>query len=410
MGWRQIVSEDRLRQALGKFVVGDEFWDREKDVELLTEHIEHGAHVLLVAQRRMGKTSLMKETARRLEDRFVCLFVDLQECAGPPDAMVELSLAIHPHKSLWGKARDVFANVLDRAVDRIEKIDTGELGVTLRAGVTGGDWAAKGDRLLAILADADEPVVLMLDEIPIMVSRMLKGKDYAITPERTAATDEFMSWLRKSSIRHQGEVSFVLSGSIGLEPILRQARLSSAVNNFARFELRPWGETTAAACLRALASEYGVELGDGVPEKMLRLLGCCIPHHVQMFFAYAYETCRRRGRFTFTADDAKDVYQREMLGTRGHVELTHYEERLEMVLGKALFPLALVRCFGASHMGAIYGLSNSFFLIGNAQGPFIGAYIYDTTGSARPVYALACVLFVVSTLLISLIRQEGRKA
>lgn len=72
----------------------------------------------------------------------------------------------------------------------------------------------------------------------------------------------------------------------------------------------------------------------------------------------------------------------------------------------ALFPLALVRCFGASHMGAIYGLSNSFFLVGNALGPLIAGYLYDTTGSARPVYALACVLFVVSAVLISLMRRE----
>ncbi len=72
----------------------------------------------------------------------------------------------------------------------------------------------------------------------------------------------------------------------------------------------------------------------------------------------------------------------------------------------ALFPLALVRCFGASHMGAIYGLSNSFFLVGNALGPLIAAYLYDTTGSTRPVYALACLLFVVSAVLISLMRRE----
>jgi hypothetical protein len=35
------------------------------------------------------------------------------------------------------------------------------------------------------------------------------------------------------------------------------------------------------------------------------------------------------------------VYTREMLGTRGHAELTHYEERLKLVLGDEVFALAI---------------------------------------------------------------------
>ena len=58
-----------------------------------------------------------------------------------------------------------------------------------------------------------------------MVNRLLKGDDYRITPERRAEADRFMSWLRAASIRHQGKVRIVVSGSIGFEPILRQAQL-----------------------------------------------------------------------------------------------------------------------------------------------------------------------------------------
>ena len=43
----------------------------------------------------------------------------------------------------------------------------------------------------------------------------------------------------------------------------------------------------------------------------------------------------------FSAEEVGEVYESEMLGTRGHVELTHYEERLKLVLGEAAFSLAL---------------------------------------------------------------------
>ena len=347
------MARDRLIQADGNWVYGDRFWDREEDVKLLIERIERGAHVLLVAQRRMGKTSLMKETARRLGGSYVCLFVDLQDCREAPDAIVKLSLAMHKHKSLWTKAREVYANILTKAADRVEKVGVGDLGVTLRAGLTRGDWAEKGDRLLAILAGCDQPVALLLDEVPILVSRLLKGDEYAITPERRRRADHFMSWLRENSIRHQGRVRIVLSGSIGLEPVLRQAKLSSTINNFAPCELKPWGEATALGCLRALANEYGIQFEQGAPREMLRQLGCLIPHHVQMFFTYVHETCRRRGRMEFAAEEVEAVYRSEMLGTRGHAELTHYEERLEMVLGKELFPLALDMLTEASVTGRL---------------------------------------------------------
>lgn len=330
-----------LKQALGKWVTGDDFWDREEDLALFRERIAEGAHVLLVAQRRMGKTSLMQEARAQLADRYTCVFVDLQKCFNASEAIVELSLAIHPYKPLWNRTKEVFTNIREKVTDGIEKVNIGELGVTLRAGLTAGNWADKGDELFAILAGSEKGVVLLLDEVPLMVNRILKGEDFAITPERKRATEEFMSWLRKNSIKHQGRVSIVVSGSIGLEPVLRQAGLSATLNNFVPFELKPWEDRTAVACIEALANKYGVDLQAGAAAAMVHQLGCCIPHHIQMFFSYVYERCKRSGRMQFSADEVDQIYRAEMLGVRGHVELTHYEERLKLVLGKEVFSLAL---------------------------------------------------------------------
>lgn len=72
----------------------------------------------------------------------------------------------------------------------------------------------------------------------------------------------------------------------------------------------------------------------------------------------------------------------------------------------ALFPVALYSSFGETHMASIYGLSNSFFMIGNAIGPFLAGILYDATGNTRIIYACAMVGLVISTLLISVIRNE----
>ena len=177
-------------------------------------------------------------------------------------------------------------------LDRVESVAVDELSVTLRSGLTAGDWQAKGDRLLATLAGLDKPVVLFVDEVPILVSRLLKGADYKTTPERRQQTDAFLSWLRYNAIRHQNRLTFVLAGSVGLEPIVRQAGLSGTLNAFTAFELRPWEPDVAAACLQALASETGLRLETAAIEHMLDRLGACIPGHVQMFFDHPYRACR----------------------------------------------------------------------------------------------------------------------
>jgi len=74
---------------------------------------------------------------------------------------------------------------------------------------------------------------------------------------------------------------------------------------------------------------------------MVNRLGCCIPHHVQMFFTHVYDRCKRRGSMEFYPDEVTDIYESEMLGIRGHSELTHYEERLKLILEPGIFPLAL---------------------------------------------------------------------
>ena len=344
---------EKLKQAQGNVVTGDRFWDREKDIELLTKRIDEGAHVLLVAQRRMGKTSLMAEVYQRLSERYVCLFVDLQKAASGSDAIVELSLAVQPHKPLWNKTKEVFANVIEAVREKVEKVGVGELGVTLRAGLTAGNWAGKGDQLFAILAGSEKPVLLMLDEVPILINRMLKGEDFTVTAERRKETDEFMSWLRKNSIRHQGKLRIVISGSIGLEPILHQARLSAGINNFVPFELKAWDEDTAVKCLEALANEYGIKYEEGVVTNMAERLGCCIPHHVQMFFSHVYDRCVRKGVMACSREDVIQVYEGDMLGVRGHVELTHYEERLEQVLGPEIMPIALEMLTEAAVVGCL---------------------------------------------------------
>ncbi|WP_437670326.1 ATP-binding protein [Sorangium sp. So ce131] len=327
----------KLVREVGNWVSGDRFWDREQEVWNLKELLDEGANVLIAAPRRVGKTSLMRKLCEELEKgNYRCLFLDLQRSQSGEDAIVELGVATRPHQTLWDRAKEL---VRDKA-EQIESLGTDELKLTFREHLK-QNWQAKGERLFDALASAELPVVIFMDELPILVNRLLKADEYTITPERKRLTDEFMSFLRAQTIKHRSKIRLVVAGSIGLEPVLRQAGLSATVNTFTPFELRPWDGETAMGCLEALANNYSVALLEGAAQRMVEMLGSCIPHHVQMFFNHVYNDTKRRAQQEVSVDDVERVYKHSMLSTRGHAELSHMEERLKLVLGEKDLPLTL---------------------------------------------------------------------
>ena len=276
----------QLRKAGSNWVDGDRFFDREAELEALMERVHDGTHTLLTAQRRMGKTSLVRELLRQLdaEGNYATLFVDVEDSKDAAYAVAEIAAQARPLGGTWDRLKTSFANRLGDVVGYIDELALSEVSVKFRAGMDAGNWQNSGDQIFAALAQNDKPVVLAIDELPILVNKMVKGNDYHITPERREVADTFLSWLRKNGQVHRGRVCMIVSGSIGLAPILKQAGLSTQANIFSTYELHPWSHKISVDCLGALARNYDLDLSGDVRNEMCRRLRCCIPHHVQQFF------------------------------------------------------------------------------------------------------------------------------
>ena len=222
-----------LRKGGGNWVEGDRFFDREIELEALEERVRDGTHTLLTAQRRMGKTSLVRELLRRLAEgeEFETVFVDLEAAADPADAIAEIGVQARPLRGTWERIAGNFANVLKGVGDRIEELSVADLKVKLRAGIDAGNWPQRGDAVFAALGSSERPVLLAIDELPILVNRLLKDDRDRITPEGKQAADAFLSWLRRNGQAHKGKVIMILSGSVALEPLLEQAGLGPVHTN-----------------------------------------------------------------------------------------------------------------------------------------------------------------------------------
>ncbi len=335
--------EAGLKNKYGPWVSGEDFFNRDMEVRRLTELIDDGNNILVVAPRRVGKTSLVRETFRRMEERNrdYLLFVDVQHCSTPEDVIVGTSLVAYPYQALRDKILDVFSAFWKQFRESVESVGSNELlEIKFREGLT-GDWQAKGQKILQNLAQADRPIAICYDELPIMLTRLLSALNESDYEPKRKSADVFLTWLRHVMGEHQDKLRFIVCGSIGLEPILKRHGLSHTITQLRAFPLEPWSRETAEACLNALALRYDLKWANEAQKFLLDQLGSYIPHHIQMFFGHLYEDCRRRSSNLLSPEDVKRVYQTSMLSTRGHAELADYEERLLRVLERDSVTLAL---------------------------------------------------------------------
>ena len=157
-----------------------------------------------------------------------------------------------------------------------------------------------------------------------------------------ARVDEFLSWLRAAT-QALGENSpvLILSGSIGLEPLVRRLGIPDRINHLDPFRLGPWDRETSVACFVRLAESHGLPVEGGVAGAAYDALGVGIPQHVQSFFARLREYATMQGRDRVKLEDVGEVYRNGLLGPSGQSDLVHYETRLREAFDDEGYSLAM---------------------------------------------------------------------
>ena len=331
-------ASGKMKKAGGNWVQGDSFFDRLIEVEDLSERVRAGSHTLVVGPRRMGKTSLVRETLRRLQANGECttFFVDIEGAEDPADAIVAIAAECRSATSVWSR----FSKAIRNAVP-VGELQYKDFKIRLRAQIRSGNWKKHGDAIFQALARQETPCVLAIDELPLLVRRLLTQGTDDITEKGRAATDAFLSWLRRNGQIHRPKVTLIVSGSVSIEPILQEAGLTAHMNIFQPLRLDAWDDNSSSRCLAALAESYAIDLPQEVRESMCRRLRHCVPHHVQQFFDHMLTHLKRMKRHRATLEDVQAVYERDMLGPRGQADLPHYESRLKLVLSDPDYHIAM---------------------------------------------------------------------
>ena len=318
-----------MRNITGQAVIGDDLYGREYELTRLWERLEQGEHLLMLAPRRVGKTSLMLELRRAPRENWDVVYVDVEGGDGPADCVAAIlaALAASP------KYRSRFEAIpLSRAIGDVlgrlsASVDTDLLRVELKSAI-GREWAHAADQLRARLVglpDASSNLLIIIDELPILVSRILR------TGGQERDAELLLSWFRqlRQAPELRDKICTLVGGSIGLEGVLRRARLSGSINDLVPFRLDSWSRPTAVEFLNALGNNYDFHLDDEYVALLLDLLGDPVPYHVQLFFSTLRDACRGES-VCVSPEVIERCFEERLAGATGSAHLDHYATRLEI--------------------------------------------------------------------------------
>ena len=267
-----------MRNVVGKPVRGNNFFDRQDELRRLWRDLEDN-HVLILAPRRVGKTSvLFKLVAESRAKQCSAVFHSVARYGS------ELRLVLTLFKKVAEKDEGVWSALqkgrLERFLRGIQQAKAFSVELAMRE-MEEDDWRIVGDELVEAMQAGNTRWLLLLDELPVFVAELLGRDDGPVRAKR------FLQWLRE--VRQgppEGEDSlrWVLAGSIGLDALTQRLGLSATINDLLLYRLGPYDPANADAFLRQLGETHNVLLTDEIRSALLERIGWPIPHHLQVLF------------------------------------------------------------------------------------------------------------------------------
>jgi uncharacterized protein len=305
--------------VIGAPATGDKYWPRPGLSAELLSALEND-HVIFPGPRRTGKTSVLKDLESRAADGEKVVLINTEKLASPAALIQTIAKAVAPA----GKLKTIAKSIGGQA-SRIKSIKVAVFGLDFdKAAET--DWQAAADALLNTLQEQTNRTLIMLDEFSVFVDLMAR-KD-------KAQAEQLLRWFREWRQRLvDTPVRFLLTGSIGIDSVLRKLQLGDTINDFRSIEMCVPSDAEAKKFLKQRAQENGIPLKTGHAAKIIELIGQPWFYFLNIFLAEIQAWSRREG-CELTSKDLASIYQDRLVGP-GNENVKHMWDKLDEIFAPA---------------------------------------------------------------------------
>jgi hypothetical protein len=312
---------DKTRLVIGPPARCGDLWDRDAAIAEIWKTLERD-DVLLVAPRRFGKTSVMLNLMDHPREGYTVFYLDTEWVKGPVDFIAEVATELLKDSTV----RQIFRQLggfFSKMPSRIKAVQIMEFfKVELREEMA-QDWHDKGREFISQLRSFDGNIVLIVDEFPLMIQRMLK--------ESYNETEDFLYWMR--GIRQMPDLSnlrFIMGGSIGIEHVLNKAGTGTkAINDLHRIQIGAFSEHQARQFIKVLLrNEANLKR---VPSKLLdsfiEVIETAIPYFIQILVKESICEAESQQK-PLSSELVHKAYHERVLASYNRTYFEHYYTRL----------------------------------------------------------------------------------
>lgn len=306
--------------VIGAPVKHGDFLFREEFVKDLWDSLKRD-NVLLLAPRRMGKTSVMYRLLEKPMFEFQVIHLNVEPIDEPKMFFLHLIDAMQEHQPALLRRLAQGLSFLSKLTGRLESLQFGELKVALRkTGSLDKDWHDLAKEFFDRMQASREKILFSIDEFPDMILRMNEKHEAEVSP--------FLHLLRSYRILPECSVRWLFSGSINLKSTLSRMKLLPTINDLSDEMLPPFTGAQVALFVTHALTQRDVCIADDLIPRVQALLGEPIPFFLQLLTKELYRYWRNKKLEFLGAADADEVFQKAILGEVVRDKLQHYRSRI----------------------------------------------------------------------------------
>jgi hypothetical protein len=282
-------------------------------------------HVLLIAPRRTGKTSVMDYLRDYPAADFSVVYQNVQDLSHPAEFFLTiLDTFQDKHPDLIRQLAKGGWKLVTQALDKISEIGVGTFKVRLRESDPNWkqNWRLHGEQFLHYLRKHNLRILLIVDELPDMVLNLKK--------ENPDLLREFLAWFRAQRMAphpRKDPVRWLLGGSVNLFGTLDAIGMVDLINDLENVPLPILKSVQVQEFVRLMLSKRQVAFTMQVPERLCAHLGRPIPLFMQMATQELYRSWKHQPRELTTAD-VDVIFDHLATSTAAQDKLQHYYSRL----------------------------------------------------------------------------------
>ncbi|MEE9423576.1 MAG: AAA family ATPase [Methylococcales bacterium] len=308
----------------GQVVFGDKYFSRPKDEARVWRRLKGGGHLLLLAPRRVGKTSLLRHLENNPQEGYVFLYVMVQSCTTEHAFYKEILEKLYSSDftkkldKLNKKGKELIVSILGS----IKGIELGDAGISFR----NAEYKLSALDLENVInaLNLNKKLILVLDEYPDVLEKIdkIQGKQAAI---------EFLSNTR-TLCQNTGlnqKVQFIFTGSIGLDTLANRLGSSGLINDRDKVHINPLTQASAIEFIAFLEnkSSNNFSIDKPVAICLLQKIEWLMPYYIEALWLRLEDLCCDHEIVNPTEKDVDEAF--ELLFHRNYrTTFNHWAERL----------------------------------------------------------------------------------